>query len=79
MILTNAKMIILLSVAIVVFNFNYTNLVAQQVPKEAYAAAHTQPLNANLKAYAAWHLWARLAGWTGQQIAPRYQGLIPDS
>ncbi|MFO8061429.1 MAG: hypothetical protein R6U31_00720 [bacterium] len=26
-------------------------------------AAHTQPLNANLKAYAAWHLWARLAGW----------------
>lgn len=28
-------------------------------------AAHTQPLNANLKAYAAWWLWARLAGWTG--------------
>ena len=28
-------------------------------------AAHTQPLNANLKAYAAWHLWARLAGWSG--------------
>ena len=27
-------------------------------------AAHTQPLNANLKAYAAWHLWARLAGWS---------------
>lgn len=25
--------------------------------------AHTQPLNANLKAYAAWWLWARLAGW----------------
>jgi len=24
-------------------------------------AAHTQPLNANLKAYAAWSLWARLA------------------
>jgi hypothetical protein len=29
-------------------------------------AAHTQPLNANLKAYAAWWLWARLAGWNGQ-------------
>ena len=28
-------------------------------------AAHTQPLNANQKAYAAWWLWARLAGWNG--------------
>jgi hypothetical protein len=27
--------------------------------------AHTQPLNGNLKAYAAWWLWARLAGWQG--------------
>ena len=27
------------------------------------SSAHSQPLNANLKAYAAWHLWARLAGW----------------
>ena len=26
-------------------------------------AAHSQSLNANLKAYAAWWLWARLAGW----------------
>jgi hypothetical protein len=31
----------------------------------ACAAAHSQPLNANRKAYAAWHLWARLAGWDG--------------
>lgn len=29
------------------------------------ASAHSQPLNANLKAFAAWHLWARLAGWDG--------------
>jgi hypothetical protein len=29
-------------------------------------SAHSQPLNANLKAYAAWCLWARLAGWDGQ-------------
>jgi len=29
--------------------------------------AHTQALNGNLKAYAAWWLWARLAGW-GQCI-----------
>ena len=28
------------------------------------SAAHTQPLNANLKAYAAWWLWASLAGWS---------------
>ncbi|MHA1972127.1 MAG: hypothetical protein ACTSW1_03970 [Candidatus Hodarchaeales archaeon] len=27
------------------------------------APAHTQALNGNLKAYAAWWLWARLAGW----------------
>jgi hypothetical protein len=27
--------------------------------------AHTQPLNGNMKAYAAWWLWARLAGWGG--------------
>ena len=26
---------------------------------------HTWPLNANLKAYAAWNLFARLAGWNG--------------
>ena len=36
-------------------------------PGEWYdcAAAHTEPLNANQKAYAAWSLWARLAGWEG--------------
>ena len=27
--------------------------------------AHTKPLNGNLKAYAAWWLWCRLAGWNG--------------
>jgi hypothetical protein len=27
------------------------------------SSAHSQPLNANMKAYAAWWLWARLAGW----------------
>jgi hypothetical protein len=27
------------------------------------SAAHTQPLNGNLKAYAAWWLWAWLGGW----------------
>ncbi len=28
-------------------------------------AAHTQALNGNLKAYAAWWMWSRLAGWEG--------------
>ena len=28
-------------------------------------AAHTYPLNANQKAYAAWWMWARLSGWEG--------------
>lgn len=28
--------------------------------------AHTQPANANMKAYAAWNLFARMAGWNGQ-------------
>jgi len=30
------------------------------------SAAHTQPVNANMKAYAAWWLWARLSGWNGK-------------
>ena len=29
-------------------------------------SAHSQPLNANQKAYAAWGLFARLAGWEGE-------------
>jgi len=29
------------------------------------SAAHTQPLNGNRKAYAAWWLWCRIAGWAG--------------
>jgi len=28
-------------------------------------SAHSEPLNANLKAYASWCLFARLAGWDG--------------
>ncbi|MDY6833294.1 MAG: hypothetical protein SVY53_00640 [Chloroflexota bacterium] len=36
-------------------------------PGEWYncGSAHSQPLNANMKAYAAWWLWVRLAGWDG--------------
>jgi len=34
------------------------------------SSAHSQPLNANRKAYAAWWLWARLAGWSGPGRRP---------
>ena len=30
--------------------------------------SHTQPLNGNLKAYAAWWLWATLAGWNDSGV-----------
>jgi hypothetical protein len=32
------------------------------------SSAHSQPLNANRKAYAAWWLWAALAGWNSSGI-----------
>jgi len=32
------------------------------------SAAHSQPLNGNLKAYAAWWLWAKLAGWESTSL-----------
>ncbi len=36
---------------------------AEGVDWYSCSSAHSQPLNANMKAYAAWHLWARIAGW----------------
>ncbi len=35
------------------------------VPVQAADGQRTEPLNANRKAYAAWWLFARLAGWSG--------------
>jgi len=32
--------------------------------------AHSEPLNCNQKAYAAWWLWARLAGWEHEDAPP---------
>jgi hypothetical protein len=41
----------------------------QDVDWYSCGSAHSQPLNANRKAYAAWWLWARLGGWDGQTTA----------
>lgn len=37
--------------------------------------SHSQPLNGNLKAYAAWWLWARLAGWPGTSSSVPVTGI----
>jgi len=41
-------------------------------------SAHSQPLNANRKAYAAWWLWARLAGWTPSNGGGSDSGISDD-
>jgi len=45
------------------------------------SAAHSQPLNGNLNAYAAWWLWAKLAGWdsasdTGNPNEPAFMDYL---
>ncbi|MDY6955122.1 MAG: fibronectin type III domain-containing protein, partial [Thermodesulfobacteriota bacterium] len=42
-------------------------------------SAHSQPLNANRKAYAAWWLWARLGGWGACLPAPSALAATADS
>ncbi|MEA2071770.1 MAG: hypothetical protein U9O98_10835 [Asgard group archaeon] len=41
-------------------------------PGEWYecSSAHSQPLNANMKAYAAWWLFAKIAGWENETSTP---------
>ncbi|MFH0945198.1 MAG: hypothetical protein V2A76_08380 [Planctomycetota bacterium] len=46
------------------------------------SSAHSRPLNANQKAYCAWWLWARLAGWPGAPLKAekeRLSGTTGDS
>jgi len=43
------------------------------------ASAHSQPLNANRKAYAAWWLWARIAGWDGNSGGDTTAPTIPQN
>jgi uncharacterized repeat protein (TIGR03803 family) len=42
------------------------------------STAHSQPLNGNRKAYAAWWLWARLAGWNGIPVTPQLTVMSPN-
>ena len=44
----------------------WQNAHTQDVDWYNCSSAHSQPLNANQKAYGAWWLWARLAGWSGE-------------
>ena len=41
------------------------------------SSAHSQPLNANQKAYAAWWMWACLAGWEGATFTEDFPVLKP--
>ena len=43
----------------------WQNAHTQNVDWYNCSSAHSEPLNANRKAYAAWWLWARIAGWDG--------------
>lgn len=44
---------------------DWQNSHTEDVDWYSCSSAHSQPVNANMKAYAAWWLWARLAGWNG--------------
>lgn len=41
------------------------------------SSAHSQPLTANMKAYAAWYMFARIAGWDGAEQAEETQVSVP--
>ncbi len=39
-------------------------------------AAHTQPVNANMKAYAAWWMFSRVAGWDGEAASSKEESCV---
>ncbi|NMC04934.1 MAG: hypothetical protein GYA24_06970 [Candidatus Lokiarchaeota archaeon] len=46
---------------------------AEGVDWYACSPAHTEAVNGNFKAYAAWYLWARLAGWVEEPLNPHVE------
>ena len=58
---------------------NWQNTHTLNVDWYSCSSAHSQPLNANRKAYAAWWLWARLAGWNECMPSPTGLTATPDS
>lgn len=64
---------------------DWQNNHAQGVDWYQCGSAHSEPLNANQKAFAAWWLFARLAGWDGttavddgEEVSPRQFDLLPN-
>lgn len=53
----------------------------QNVDWYSCSCVHSQALNCNQKAYAAWWLWARLAGWSGVaaevDLSPSFKSVTP--
>jgi len=44
------------------------------------SSAHSEPLNANLKAYAAWWMWCRISGWAGpSSVDENNNSIAPDN
>ena len=56
----------------------WQDLHTEDVDWYACVSAHSQPLNANRKAYAAWWLWARLAGWVPSNGGDNDNGISDD-
>jgi hypothetical protein len=57
----------------------WQNAHTQGVDWYSCSSAHSQPLNANQKAYAAWWLWASLAGWTPLTNSSEHERTTPET
>jgi hypothetical protein len=55
----------------------WQNAHTENVDWYSCSAAHSQALNGNRKAYAAWWLWAKLAGWNGTTDVKEQRDDVP--